>query len=68
MNWDGIKIRCVTAYKSRITELKNDRCLVEVEVPVEDYGDFRRMIEAHHVHNRRKDDIDETQGNQDRPG
>lgn len=56
MKWDSLRIKSVSSYKTHHKLPAKDRCEVTVDMPVEEYGEFRRMIEAHHLRTRRKDD------------
>jgi hypothetical protein len=49
MNWDALKIENVKSYKSNPRLEKKDRCKVELDMPIEEYSEFRRTVQAHHV-------------------
>ena len=54
--WDKIKIVSTKSYKSYPQNNTNDRTEVILDMPTEDFSEFRKQIELSHLHNRRKTD------------
>lgn len=60
VKWNNITIKSATPYKTKPLLKKKDRIRVILDLPVEDYGELRKQIEAHHLlRNRRKGDTNE---------
>jgi len=57
MNWDNIEIKSFKSYRTNHKSIKKDRMEVTLDMPIEDYVDFRKQVEVPHVlRDRRSED------------
>lgn len=49
MNWDKVKIKSTTPYRSNYNAVGKNRCIVVLDIPMDEYSNFRKIVETSHL-------------------